>query len=92
MITFTIDNEPARAAAALRRVERAVPAPGPGEGGMEAALREAFVLGARCLAAQVERGSMSARDISAAACLACVTCQARALGHGRAIEAVRGAI
>lgn len=92
MLKFTIENEAVRAASALRRVERAVPVPGPGEGGVDAAVREAFLLGARCMAAQLENGPMRSRDIAAAAALAAAECRARALGHGRAISAVRGAI
>lgn len=90
MITFTIENEARRAATALRRIERAVPMPEEGEGGVDAAVREAFLLGARCMATQLEDGPMRSSDIRAAAGLARVTCQVRALGHGRAIQAVRG--
>lgn len=94
MLTLTVEREraPRSVAGILRRIERAIPLPGPAESGLDAAVREAFVLGARCMAAQVTRGPLPTREIAAAGTIARVTCAARFQGHGRAIESVRGSM
>ena len=38
----------------LKRIERAVPVPEPGDGGFDAAMRQAFNMGAACMAAQIK--------------------------------------
>lgn len=40
----------------LKRIERAVPVPEPGDGGFDAAMRQAFNMGAACMAAQIKNG------------------------------------
>ena len=46
----------------LKRIERAVPVPEPGDGGFDAAMRQAFNMGAACMAAQIKEARACNRE------------------------------
>lgn len=48
----------------LKRIERAVPVPEPGDGGFDAAMRQAFNMGAACMAAQIKNGPVPTKRIA----------------------------
>ena len=48
----------------LKRIERAVPVPEPGDGGFDAAMRQAFNMGAACMAAHIKNGPVPTKRIA----------------------------
>lgn len=64
----------------MRRIGRAVPMPEPGDGGFDAAMRQAFNMGAACMAAQIKNGPVPTRRIALMGEVARVACRARLVG------------
>lgn len=64
----------------MRRIGRAVPMPEPGDGGFDAAIRQAFNMGAACMAEQVKRGPVPTKRIALMGEVARVACRARLVG------------
>ena len=64
----------------LKRIERAVPVPEPGDGGFDAAMRQAFNMGAACMAAQIKNGPVPTKRIALMGEVARVACRARLVG------------
>ncbi len=64
----------------MRRIGRAVPMPEPGDGGFDAAMRQAFNMGAACMAAQIKDGPVPTRRIALMGEVARVACRARLVG------------
>lgn len=64
----------------MRRIGRAVPMPEPGDGGFDAAMRQAFNMGAACMAAQIKNGPVPTRRIALIGEVARVACRARLVG------------
>ena len=62
----------------LKRIERAVPEPG--DGGFDAAMRQAFNMGAACMAAQIKNGPVPTKRIALMGEVARVACRARLVG------------
>lgn len=71
----------------LRRIGRAVPMPVPGDGGFDAAMRQAFNMGAACMAAQIKNGPAPTKRIALMGEVARVACRARLMGLECRIEA-----
>ena len=61
----------------LKRIERAVPV---GDGGFDAAMRQAFNMGAACMAAQIKNGPVPTKRIALMGEVARVACRARLVG------------
>lgn len=66
----------------LKRIGRAVPMPEPGDGGFDAAMRQAFNMGAACMAAQIKHGPAPTKRIAVMGEVARIACSARLLGMG----------
>ncbi|WP_449134932.1 hypothetical protein [Senegalimassilia anaerobia] len=64
----------------MRRIGRAVPMPEPGDGGFDAAMRQAFNMGAACMAAQIKNGPVPTKRIALMGEIARVACRARLVG------------
>lgn len=64
----------------MRRIGRAVPMPEPGDGGFDAAMRQAFNMGAACMAAQIKNGPVPTKRIALMGEVARVACRARLVG------------
>lgn len=64
----------------MRRIGRAVPMPEPGDGGFDAAMRQAFNMGAACMAAQIKNGPVPTKRIALMGEVARVACRARLMG------------
>lgn len=64
----------------LKRIERAVPVPEPGDGGFDAAIRQAFNMGAACMATQIKNGPVPTKRIALMGEVARVACRARLVG------------
>ena len=64
----------------MRRIGRAVPMPEPGDGGFDAAMRQAFNMGAACMAAQIKTGPVPTKRIALMGEVARVACRARLVG------------
>ena len=64
----------------MRRIGRAVPMPEPGDGGFDAAMRQAFNRGAACMAAQIKNGPVPTKRIALMGEVARVACRARLVG------------
>lgn len=64
----------------MRRIGRAVPMPEPGDGGFDAAIRQAFNMGAACMAAQIKNGPVPTKRIALMGEVARVACRARLVG------------
>lgn len=71
----------------LRRIGRAVPMPEPGDGGFDAAMRQAFNMGAACMAAQIKHGPVPTKRIALMGEVARVACRARLMGLECRVEA-----
>lgn len=71
----------------LRRIGRAVPMPVPGDGGFDAAMRQAFNMGAACMAAQIKHGPVPTKRIALMGEVARVACRARLMGLECRVEA-----
>lgn len=71
----------------LRRIGRAVPMPEPGDGGFDAAMRQAFNMGAACMAAQIKHGPAPTKRIALMGEVARVACRARLMGMECRVEA-----
>lgn len=71
----------------LRRIGRAVPMPEPGDGGFDAAMRQAFNMGAACMAAQIKHGPVPTKRIALMGKVARVACRARLMGLECRVEA-----
>lgn len=71
----------------LRRIGRAVPMPEPGDGGFDAAMRQAFNMGAACMAAQIKHGPTPTKRIALMGEVARVACRARLMGLECRVEA-----
>lgn len=71
----------------LRRIGRAVPMPEPGDGGFDAAMRQAFNMGAACMAAQIKHGPAPTKRIALMGEVARVACRARLMGLECRVEA-----
>lgn len=71
----------------LRRIGRAVPMPEPGDGGFDAAMRQAFNMGAACMAAQIKHGPVPTKRIALMGEVARVACRARLMGMECRVEA-----
>lgn len=71
----------------LRRIGRAVPMPEPGDGGFDAAMRQAFNMGAACMAAQIKHGPAPTKRIALMGEVARVACRARLVGMECRVEA-----
>lgn len=71
----------------LRRIGRAVPVPEPGDGGFDAAMRQAFNMGAACMAAQIKHGPAPTKRIALMGEVARVACRARLMGLECRVEA-----
>lgn len=71
----------------LRRIGRAVPMPEPGDGGFDAAMRQAFNMGAACMAAQIKHGPVPTKRIALMGEVARVACCARLMGLECRVEA-----
>lgn len=71
----------------LRRIGRAVPMPEPGDGGFDAAMRQAFNMGAACMAAQIKNGPVPTKRIALMGEVARVACRARLMGLECRVEA-----
>ncbi|RDB91917.1 hypothetical protein C1868_09970 [Eggerthella lenta] len=71
----------------LRRIGRAVPMPEPGDGGFDAAMRQAFNMGAACMAAQMKHGPVPTKRIALMGEVARVACRARLMGLECRVEA-----
>lgn len=71
----------------LRRIGRAVPMPEPGDGGFDAAMRQAFNMGAACMAAQIKNGPVPTKRIALVGEVARVACRARLMGLECRVEA-----
>lgn len=71
----------------LRRIGRAVPMPEPGDGGFDAAMRQAFNMGAACMAAQIKHGPVPTKRIALMGEVARVACSARLMGLECRVEA-----
>ena len=70
----------------MRRIGRAVPMPEPGDGGFDAAMRQAFNMGAACMAAQIKNGPVPTKRIALMGEVARVACRARLMGLERATD------
>lgn len=64
----------------MRRIGRAVPMPEPGDGGFDAAMRQAFNMGVACMAAQIKNGPVPTKRIALMGEVARVACRARLVG------------
>ena len=64
----------------MRRIGRAVPMPEPGDGDFDAAMRQAFNMGAACMAAQIKNGPVPTKRIAPMGEVARVACRARLVG------------
>ena len=71
----------------LRRIGRAVPMPEPGDGGFDAAMRQAFNMGAACMAAQIKHGPVPTKRIALMGEVARLACRARLMGLECRVEA-----
>lgn len=71
----------------LRRIGRAVPMPEPGDGGFDAAMRQAFNMGAACMAAQIKHGPVPTKRIALMGEVTRVACRARLMGLECRVEA-----
>lgn len=71
----------------LRRIGRAVPMPEPGDGGFDAAMRQAFNMGAACMAAQIKHGPAPTKRVALMGEVARVACRARLMGLECRVEA-----
>ena len=71
----------------LKRIGRAVPMPEPGDGGFDAAMRQAFNMGAACMAAQIKHGPVPTKRIALMGEVARVACRARLMGLECRVEA-----
>ena len=71
----------------LRRIGRAVPMPEPGDGGFDAAMRQAFNAGAVCMAQQIKNGPVPTKRIALVGEVARVACRARLMGLECRVEA-----
>ena len=71
----------------LRRIGRAVPMPEPGDGGFDAAMCQAFNMGAACMAAQIKHGPAPTKRIALMGEVARVACRARLMGLECRVEA-----
>ena len=71
----------------LKRIGRAVPMPEPGDGGFDAAMRQAFNMGAACMAAQIKHGPAPTKRIALMGEVARVACRARLMGLECRVEA-----
>lgn len=71
----------------LRRIGRAVPMPEPGDGGFDAAMRQAFNMGAACMAVQIKHGPAPTKRIALMGEVARVACRARLMGLECRVEA-----
>lgn len=71
----------------LKRIGRAVPMPEPGDGGFDAAMRQAFNAGAACMAAQIKHGPAPTKRIALMGEVARVACRARLMGLECRVEA-----
>lgn len=71
----------------LKRIGRAVPMPEPGDGGFDAAMRQAFNMGAACMAAQIKHGPVPTKRIALMGEVARVACLARLMGLECRVEA-----
>lgn len=71
----------------LRRIGRAVPMPEPGDGGFDAAMRQAFNMGAACMAAQIKHGPVPTKRVALMGEVARVACRARLMGLECRVEA-----
>lgn len=71
----------------LRRIGRAVPMPEPGDGGFDAAMRQAFNMGAACMAAQIKHGPVPTKRVALVGEVTRVACRARLMGLECRVEA-----
>ena len=71
----------------LKRIGRAVPMPEPGDGGFDAAMRQAFNAGAVCMAQQIKNGPVPTKRIALVGEVTRVACRARLMGLECRVEA-----
>ena len=71
----------------LKRIGRAVPMPEPGDGGFDAAMRQAFNMGAACMAAQIKNGPVPTKRVALVGEVTRVACRARLMGLECRVEA-----
>lgn len=71
----------------LRRIGRAVPMPEPGDGGFDAAMRQAFNAGAVCVAEQIKNGPVPTKRVALVGEVTRVACRARLMGLECRVEA-----
>lgn len=71
----------------LKRIGRAVPMPEPGDGGFDAAMRQAFNAGAVCMAEQIKNGPVPTKRIALVGEVTRVACRARLMGLECRVEA-----
>lgn len=64
----------------LKRIGRAVPMPEPGDGGFDAAMRQAFNAGAVCMAEQIKNGPVPTKRVALVGEVTRVACRARLMG------------
>ena len=71
----------------LKRIGRAVPMPEPGDGGFDAAMRQAFNAGAVCMAEQIKHGPVPTKRVALVGEVTRVACRARLMGLECRVEA-----
>ena len=71
----------------LKRIGRAVPMPEPGDGGFDAAMRQAFNAGAVCMAEQIKNGPVPTKRVALVGEVTRVACRARLMGLECRVEA-----
>ena len=71
----------------MRRIGRAVPMPEPGDGGFDAAMRQAFNAGAVCMAEQIKNGPVPTKRVALVGEVTRVACRARLMGLECRVEA-----
>lgn len=71
----------------LKRIGRAVPMPEPGDGGFDAAMRQAFNMGAACMAEQIKNGPVPTKRVALVGEVTRVACRARLMGLECRVEA-----
>ena len=71
----------------LKRIGRAVPMPEPGDGGFDAAMRQAFNAGAVCMAEQIKNGPVPTKRVALFGEVSRVACRARLMGLECRVEA-----
>ena len=71
----------------MKRIGRAVPMPEPGDGGFDAAMRQAFNAGAVCMAEQIKNGPVPTKRVALVGEVTRVACRARLMGLECRVEA-----